>query len=73
MSMIVAMPLIMVMRVPVRFMRMHGYVFYVLRRFGAAVVGWLTTPYGDFVDASGSHCHYQKRCIRTILMRRFTG
>ena len=40
--------------------------------FDSPVVGWLTTPGRDFVDGSKSGCHYQKRCIRTSLMRRFT-
>jgi hypothetical protein len=55
----------------------HSSVFYDLRRRPAAlstttVVGWLTTPGRDFVDGSKSGCHYQKRWIRTRLMRRLT-
>jgi hypothetical protein len=77
MNVIVPMSVIMVVRLtvgmPVMFMPMHCQLFYVLRALGAAVVGWLTTPSRDFVDASNRRCHYQKRCIRTSLMRRFTG
>jgi hypothetical protein len=77
MNVIVPMSVIMVLRLtvrmPVMFMHVHCSAFYVLRALRAAVVGWLTTPSRDFVDASDSRCHYQKRCIRTSLKRCFTG
>jgi hypothetical protein len=77
----VVMHVVMVRRMavgmPVMSVPVHSPVFYDLRRGPAAlstatVVGWLTTPGRDFVDGSESGCHYQKRCIRTSLMRRFT-
>jgi hypothetical protein len=43
----------------------HPFVFYFGNWLGAAsatalVVGNMTTPFGELVDASGVRCHYQK-------------
>jgi hypothetical protein len=54
-----------VVGMPVMRIHVHVSVFYVVTYPAAAftlfVVGWLTTPGREFVDAPGSRCHYQKR------------
>lgn len=62
-------PIVVIMTVvvgmPVMRMHVHVSVFYVVTYPPAAftlfVVGWLTTPCREFVDALGGRCHYQKR------------
>jgi hypothetical protein len=68
----VSMPMRVIVRVGVRVsvvgMRMRVHSPCILRPwpppsslFVLSVVGWLTTRSREFIDGSGSRCHYQKR------------